>query len=486
MAGPDQARLLLVAATGSIGSGYLVADRLVLTAWHVVRDAFRDGTAIEVGAYQGRAWSAASCAWHRGGTDACLLTIEDLSWSPPEPTRQLWWGRVNGDELVRCTASGFPRVEARGEVRGHWQLFGVVTPNATDNAGRIAITTSNGAPMDRAGEPSGWSGMSGAALFCGPWLTGVLVGDPARWPSDRLDGIHIAHLMDLPGFVDAFARAGSPLTLQQVRSGPGGWPVPESLDEFERALLHELSDLDLFTLRGIADDLGVGEVVIGERTAAALLAKELAGCSLEQLIAVAARVYTVKPDVSFRLYQRLAPYRWIRSTTLHEISEFLESRQPGRLVGVNSRRTDMGRTCVRCASGAYGELPLGWGVAELNWEGELSEDDCIAVVPTKVAEALKLDIEWRQDYTDEELSQLVQEHIVALLISSPVPDARLLDRLRGRFPDVVFLVHDDALSEKAFRAIAPAPSALLRPPLDRITVRDHYTRLSQLRPSMRA
>lgn len=477
---------MLIAAAGSIGSGYLVADRLVLTAWHVVRDASRGGASVEVALYGRDTWYAASCTWHSGGTDACLLTVEDPSWSPPEPTRRLWWGHVSGDELVRCTASGFPRVEARGDVRRHWQLSGVVTPRAADSAGRIAITTSNGAPKDEAGEPSGWSGMSGAALFCGPWLTGILVSDPARWQSDRLDGISIEHLADLPGFTDALAHAGSPLTLQQVRSGPSGWPMPEFLDEFELAVLHELSDLDLFTLRNIAVDLGVGEVVVDERTAAALLAKELAGCSLEQLLSVAARIRTVKPDISFRLYQRLAPYRWIRPATLREISEFLQSSQPGRLVGVNSRRTDMGRTCVRCASGVYGELPLGWGVAEVSWEGELSEDDCLALVPTKLAEALKLDSEWRQDYTEQELNELVDEHIIALLIGSPRPDARLLERLRGRFPHVVFLVHDDALSEKAFSTIAPAPSALIRPPLDRLTVRDYYTKLSQLQPSTRA
>jgi hypothetical protein len=153
------------------------------------------------------------------------------------------------------------------------------------------------------------------------------------------------------------------------------------------------------------------------------------------------------------------------------------------LLGVNSRRTDVGRICVRCASGAYSELPLRWGVAEISWEGELSEDDCLAIVPMKVAEALKLDYEWRQDYTEEELNELVHEHIVALLIGAPPPDARLLERLRRRFPNVIFIVHDDALNEQVFNAIAPAPSTLLRPLLDRLTVRDYYARLSQLRVS---
>jgi hypothetical protein len=482
VAGPDLARLVLVSSAGSVGSGYLVSERLVLTAWHVVRNAVNTNSAIALACYTGGGWVDVSCTWHVEGTDACLLTVNDPAWIPPEPTRALWWGRVVGDELVRCSAIGFPRVQTRGRDRRLWTVVGTVTPGAAQRDALLAVTATNGAPRDDTGLPSGWSGLSGAALFCGPWLTGMLVGDPARWQSDRIDGIRIEHLVSLDGFTQALTSAGSPFSLRPVRSGSDGWPVPESATELEDGIRYELQGLDLQTLRGVADDLGIGDVVAEPRTGAAVLASEFAVCSLEALAAVAARLQRVKPDVAFHLYQRLAPYRWLGPSTLRELAAFLHAGLPGRVVGVNSWRTDMGATCVRCASGAYGGLPSGWGLAEVRWEGELDEEACLAVVAAKLADALKLDDEWQLDYTSEEVEEMVRQHTIMLLIGSPRPDARLLNSLRRRFPEVVFMVHDDALSETTFAPIAPAPSSLIRPPLDRLKVREYYTRLSQLRP----
>ena len=62
-------------------------------------------------------------------------------------------------------------------------------------AGLCAVTVLTAAPAGRAGG-SPWAGMSGAALFAGPFLVGVVVVDPARFGTDRVAAAPIAPLLD--------------------------------------------------------------------------------------------------------------------------------------------------------------------------------------------------------------------------------------------------------------------------------------------------
>jgi hypothetical protein len=96
-----------------MGSGYLVTERLVLTAAHVVRtDSGVETEAVEVrpsgskGPVQGRVvWSH-----QQEDIDAALIQITDSRWQP-SGLRPLRWGRLTGQGgAVSCEAVGFPRV----------------------------------------------------------------------------------------------------------------------------------------------------------------------------------------------------------------------------------------------------------------------------------------------------------------------------------------------------------------------------------------
>src|SRR5205823_917985 len=75
------------------------------------------------------------------------------------------------------------------------QLFGFIAPAAMAKAGLCAVTVLTAAPAGRAGG-SPWAGMSGAALFAGPFLVGVVVTDPARFGADRVVAAPVAPLLD--------------------------------------------------------------------------------------------------------------------------------------------------------------------------------------------------------------------------------------------------------------------------------------------------
>src|SRR6185437_3274835 len=65
----------------------------------------------------------------------------------------------------------------------------------TAKAGLCAVTVQTAAPDGRA-DGSPWAGMSGAALFTGPFLVGVVVIDPARFGTDRVAAAPVAPLLD--------------------------------------------------------------------------------------------------------------------------------------------------------------------------------------------------------------------------------------------------------------------------------------------------
>src|SRR5438552_4103225 len=72
-----------------------------------------------------------------------------------------------------------------------------VTETSVLTAGHVVTA----APGGRAGGLP-WAGMSGAALFAGPFLVGVVVVDPARFGADRVVAAPIAPLLgdgELPG-----------------------------------------------------------------------------------------------------------------------------------------------------------------------------------------------------------------------------------------------------------------------------------------------
>jgi hypothetical protein len=181
--GIERARVVEVHAPGSpTGAGYLLSDRLVLTrAWPGAAEV-RPGST-------GR-WLAASVAW--SGAGAAVLEVGEPLFQSPGPVR---WGRVEGSRPVPVTAMGFPPAADRPRwVREPVQLVGRLSPG-----GVLSGATVGG-------------GMSGAALFAGAELVGVLAAGAA---------VPVARLAEDEAFVGVVGG----LTLTPVSAPASGFSI---------------------------------------------------------------------------------------------------------------------------------------------------------------------------------------------------------------------------------------------------------------------
>ena len=134
---------------------------------------------------------------HPSDHDAALVEIIDADWVPPRisPVR---FGRITGQTVgVTCEATGFPRVLRDPDgTRDSDQAVGIIYPGSRRVVGRYDIHVTSSVPIlpidPRA--PSVWSGMSGAGVFAGGLLIGIVIIDEPEYPSDRLSALPIRRL----------------------------------------------------------------------------------------------------------------------------------------------------------------------------------------------------------------------------------------------------------------------------------------------------
>ena len=170
-----------------LGSGYLVGAGLVLTAAHVVQGADRVVVRIVLG--RGRdAQAEARIAWigPEPGVDVAVLRVQaggEEVGAFSAGLAPVVFGRVEG--LVGCGAVGFPlfmlRRDAPGLLAGERLVYrdthhavGMVTAFSGRYGGTLEVTVD---PPREDPDPSGvspWAGMSGAAVFAGGVLVGVV------------------------------------------------------------------------------------------------------------------------------------------------------------------------------------------------------------------------------------------------------------------------------------------------------------------------
>jgi hypothetical protein len=176
--GIERARVVEVHAPGSVarrvGAGYLIGERLVLTAGGLVdrsgSTAVRPaGTAV---------WYDAAAVW--AAADVALLEVDDVL----APAGTMRWGEVAGPRPLPVAAMGFePATSRPHRYRDAGQFFGHLQPD-------LAVDAS---PASRlAGE-----GLHGAALFAGAELVGVLLATGVA-----LRAVPVPMLAADPAFVD--------------------------------------------------------------------------------------------------------------------------------------------------------------------------------------------------------------------------------------------------------------------------------------------
>ncbi|MEV0123077.1 trypsin-like peptidase domain-containing protein [Streptomyces sp. NPDC050703] len=185
----------------TVGSGYLVAPRLVLTARHVLEDRAagevwpvitvtvghqRDGETTRV---------RAEAVWtHPGGLDVALLRI-DGEIDPPGSVR---WGRPTGSAPLRYEGLGYP-LAAKGETRDPEHLRGDL-PVLSGGQDRYVLDQGP-APTARTDGRNAWGGASGAAIFCGGHLVGVVTQESHAYGARRLIAVPVASFAEDGGFV---------------------------------------------------------------------------------------------------------------------------------------------------------------------------------------------------------------------------------------------------------------------------------------------
>jgi tetratricopeptide (TPR) repeat protein len=279
------------------GSGYVVAGPLVLTAAHVGGDVGATVRLRLLGAgadlFDGRVvWSS-----HTETLDVALVEITSPGHAMGDlpPVR---WGRlVTARAGVACEAAGFPDAKlVRGPdgqivMRDVEHLSGEISPLTGAKARQLDVSMRSAAPEPTApSQPSPWGGMSGAALFCGPLLTGVIRRDPVGFGSRRLTAVQVAEFVGddefrrLVGAVAGRPPVAEPVELADLQART--WPVtsPASLlrADVEAVEFHGRDDL-LRRLRdwcsaagGLSARLLTGPGGVGKTRLAAQFARSVA------------------------------------------------------------------------------------------------------------------------------------------------------------------------------------------------------------------
>ena len=190
---------------GSFGTGYLVGPRLVMTAGHLLARA-GDPSLVQVCRPDADPRGHEGVVrWARADekVDAALIEVTSATWETPAS----WSGdgrtRRFGKLVTtlagrRVTARGFPRLQKAAADRFDEQLDGEISPGTGALAGRYEITSSRPLPAAAADGGSGWAGMSGAAIFDGDLLLGVITRDRRAATGTRLAATRIRDVLDIP------------------------------------------------------------------------------------------------------------------------------------------------------------------------------------------------------------------------------------------------------------------------------------------------
>ncbi|MBZ4318781.1 trypsin-like peptidase domain-containing protein [Streptomyces huiliensis] len=178
---------------GRRGSGYLVAPGRVLTAAHVVEGA--SGIRVRFDADRpGERTGTADVVWAHPGIDVAVLGVADEGTGAAPAA----FGRLGEqDAVVRCTAVGFPRFKLRTDEDGsryrdaeHVHARCAALSNRREGTLDLRVDTPPAEDPDA--ERDAWEGMSGAAVFSGGHLIGVVTrhhrsDGPGRIAAGRVD-----------------------------------------------------------------------------------------------------------------------------------------------------------------------------------------------------------------------------------------------------------------------------------------------------------
>lgn len=231
------------------GSGYLVATGMVLTSRHVLQppDSAKqpeqgDGCEVLAWPCDSDDWQPASLAWADSDHDVALVSVASSFTAVP-----VQFGRFEDTAVVPWTAVGFPIASIHTGGRRSEAAYGRLSPISQGLGGRLALTVESRKARPREDGDTGWAGLSGAAVFCGVHLVGVVTIDPFAW-ENSLEAARITTVTDIRGFRECLG--GSPVleqagglqdvseALKRLPPGPAG---QVALQAYLAALADELN-----------------------------------------------------------------------------------------------------------------------------------------------------------------------------------------------------------------------------------------------------
>nr|WP_237555414.1 NACHT domain-containing protein [Streptomyces sp. SID4948] len=211
----------------------MLTPTVVLTAAHVV--AGSQEVRVTTPGSGGEAVCRRLGSWYReqSGVDVALVASDQ-----PLTTAQHFFGWADRHwaditalgQIPNCTAIGFPYVQrGAGGLLDSDQIHGTYKPGSGLFSRRNVLTVDGTPPAPRPDGISPWAGMSGAAVFVGGVLLGVITADPSGWQHSRLTITPMHRLLGEEGFLAVLDA----LDFRARRTSPPGQLVDESA-EFEQ------------------------------------------------------------------------------------------------------------------------------------------------------------------------------------------------------------------------------------------------------------